>query len=101
MARMEEGLGVKRPLTGWEDGGMCKLPDFAWNDWGRAQVRRCAAAMSAAGGAALPALCVCAVTDGVHLCNCELRCCAAAQPGAVGACAIRRCCMLARAQRQA
>mmetsp|Transcript_13824 Transcript_13824/g.25733 ORF Transcript_13824/g.25733 Transcript_13824/m.25733 type:complete len:2142 (+) Transcript_13824:104-6529(+) len=39
-ARSEEGLGVKRPLTHWQDGGGCKLPDYAWNDWGRRQVER-------------------------------------------------------------
>ncbi|EKM50640.1 uncharacterized protein PHACADRAFT_213538 [Phanerochaete carnosa HHB-10118-sp] len=39
-ARLEEELGSKRPLTNWEDGGYCKLPDFAWNDWGVGQVER-------------------------------------------------------------
>ncbi|EAU90488.2 DNA repair protein rad8 [Coprinopsis cinerea okayama7 len=39
-ARLEEELGNKRPLTSWDDGGSCKLPDFAWNDWGVAQVER-------------------------------------------------------------
>ncbi|THG95090.1 hypothetical protein EW026_g6497 [Hermanssonia centrifuga] len=39
-ARLEEELGAKRPLTNWEDGGHCKLPDFAWNDWGHGQVER-------------------------------------------------------------
>ena len=39
-ARLEEELGAKRPLTNWEDGGYCKLPDFAWNDWGVGQVER-------------------------------------------------------------
>ena len=39
-ARLEEALGSKRPLTNWEDGGYCKLPDFAWNDWGVGQVER-------------------------------------------------------------
>ena len=39
-ARLEEELGNKRPLTGWEEGGQCKLPDFAWNDWGIGQVER-------------------------------------------------------------
>ncbi|KII87340.1 hypothetical protein PLICRDRAFT_125381 [Plicaturopsis crispa FD-325 SS-3] len=38
--RLEEELGTKRPLTGWDEGGNCKLPDFAWNDWGKAQVER-------------------------------------------------------------
>ncbi|KAJ3287354.1 hypothetical protein HK104_008647 [Borealophlyctis nickersoniae] len=39
-ARLEENLGIKRPLTVWEDGGICKLPDYAWNDWGRTQTER-------------------------------------------------------------
>ncbi|KAI0333863.1 hypothetical protein GY45DRAFT_1432004 [Cubamyces sp. BRFM 1775] len=39
-ARLEEQLGTKRPLTSWEEGGFCKLPDFAWNDWGIGQVER-------------------------------------------------------------
>ncbi|KAF6761679.1 DNA repair protein rad8 [Ephemerocybe angulata] len=39
-ARLEEALGPKRPLTGWDEGGYCKLPDFAWNDWGVGQVER-------------------------------------------------------------
>ena len=37
-ARLEEGLGQRRPFTHW-DGG-CTLPDFAWNDWGKAQTDR-------------------------------------------------------------
>lgn len=57
-ARLEEALGNKRPLTSWDEGtlslvhvvvltplplipgGFCKLPDFAWNDWGVGQVER-------------------------------------------------------------
>ncbi|KAF8513437.1 hypothetical protein BU17DRAFT_95428 [Hysterangium stoloniferum] len=39
-ARLEEELGSKRPLTGWDEGGYCNLPDFAWNDWGVGQVQR-------------------------------------------------------------
>ncbi|KAL0575290.1 hypothetical protein V5O48_006691 [Marasmius crinis-equi] len=39
-ARLEEELGAKRPLTSWEEGGTCKLLDFAWTDWGAAQVER-------------------------------------------------------------
>ncbi|PPQ98930.1 hypothetical protein CVT24_003557 [Panaeolus cyanescens] len=39
-ARLEEMLGSKRPLTSWDEGGFCKLPDFAWNDWGVGQVER-------------------------------------------------------------
>ncbi|KZT21583.1 hypothetical protein NEOLEDRAFT_1164553 [Neolentinus lepideus HHB14362 ss-1] len=38
--RLEEALGSKRPLTNWDEGGFCKLPDFAWNDWGVGQVER-------------------------------------------------------------
>ena len=38
--RGEEHLGTKRPLTNWVAQGNCKLPDFAWNDWGTAQVER-------------------------------------------------------------
>ena len=40
LARIEECLGVKRPLTGWEESGTCKLPDNAWNDWARGQPDR-------------------------------------------------------------
>ncbi|KAF8574267.1 hypothetical protein K439DRAFT_1665489 [Ramaria rubella] len=39
-ARLEEELGGKRPLTGWDEGGYCSLPDFAWKDWGVGQVER-------------------------------------------------------------
>ncbi|KAG6836770.1 hypothetical protein H0H93_003548 [Arthromyces matolae] len=39
-ARLEEQLGAKRPLTSWDEGGFCKLPDFAWGDWGVGQVER-------------------------------------------------------------
>ncbi|OCH91470.1 hypothetical protein OBBRIDRAFT_812104 [Obba rivulosa] len=39
-ARLDESLGSKRPLTSWEEGGFCKMPDFAWNDWGIGQVER-------------------------------------------------------------
>ncbi|PCH36338.1 hypothetical protein WOLCODRAFT_166855 [Wolfiporia cocos MD-104 SS10] len=39
-ARLEEELGLKRPLTSWDEGGFCKMPDFAWNDWGVGQVER-------------------------------------------------------------
>ena len=37
-ARVEEKLGQQRPFTHW-DGG-CQLPDYAWNDWGKAQTDR-------------------------------------------------------------
>ncbi|KAJ3052919.1 hypothetical protein HK097_005420 [Rhizophlyctis rosea] len=40
LARDTEKLGIKRPLTVWEDGSICKLPDYAWNDWGRSQTER-------------------------------------------------------------
>ncbi|KAI9883354.1 MAG: hypothetical protein M1823_004888 [Watsoniomyces obsoletus] len=33
-------LGSKRPMTGWEDNGSCKMPDYAWADWGLKQVER-------------------------------------------------------------
>ncbi|KAF9224022.1 hypothetical protein BS17DRAFT_703902 [Gyrodon lividus] len=39
-ARLEEALGPKRPLTNWEEGGACRMPDFAWQDWGVRQVER-------------------------------------------------------------
>ena len=39
-ARDEETLGGKRPLTKWVSQGHCTLPDFAWHDWGKAQVER-------------------------------------------------------------
>jgi site-specific DNA-cytosine methylase len=41
-ARTQECLGNKRPLTRWVSQGHATLPDFAWHDWGSAQVR-CAA----------------------------------------------------------
>ena len=37
-ARLEEGLGTRRPFTNWEGG--CSMPDYAWNDWGKAQTDR-------------------------------------------------------------
>lgn len=57
-ARVEEGLGSKRPLTSWDEGlpqnlfvhtgvnelcvlgGSCKVPDFSWGDWATGQVER-------------------------------------------------------------
>ncbi|CAK5267738.1 unnamed protein product, partial [Mycena citricolor] len=39
-ARVEEMLGKKRPLTNWEDGGSCRMPDYCWADWGVGQVER-------------------------------------------------------------
>ena len=38
--RLDEGLGLKKPFTNWEDGGLCKLPDYAWQDWASPQVPR-------------------------------------------------------------
>ncbi|VDC03470.1 unnamed protein product [Peniophora sp. CBMAI 1063] len=38
--RLEEELGSKRPFTNWGEGHATKLPDFAWTDWGKAQVER-------------------------------------------------------------
>ncbi|KZT03843.1 uncharacterized protein LAESUDRAFT_761680 [Laetiporus sulphureus 93-53] len=38
--RLEMELGSKRPLTSWEEGGFCKLPVVACNDWGVGQVER-------------------------------------------------------------
>ncbi|KAG2338586.1 hypothetical protein BDR05DRAFT_918202 [Suillus weaverae] len=38
--RLDEKLGQKRPLTSWEEGGTCRMPDFAWQDWGIRQVER-------------------------------------------------------------
>lgn len=39
-ARMDEGLGTKRPYTSWEAQGACKLPDYAWSDWAKVQTVR-------------------------------------------------------------
>ncbi|KIJ65553.1 hypothetical protein HYDPIDRAFT_27554 [Hydnomerulius pinastri MD-312] len=39
-ARLDELLGPKRPLTNWEESGSCRMPDFAWQDWGVRQVER-------------------------------------------------------------
>ncbi|KAJ7180752.1 hypothetical protein C8R46DRAFT_985768 [Mycena filopes] len=39
-ARSDEALGKKRPLTNWDDGGSCSLPDYSWSDWGVGQVER-------------------------------------------------------------
>ncbi|KAI9820425.1 MAG: hypothetical protein M1832_003758 [Thelocarpon impressellum] len=33
-------LGSKRPMTGWEDNGSARMPDYAWGDWGAQQVER-------------------------------------------------------------
>ncbi|KAI0042198.1 hypothetical protein FA95DRAFT_1682698 [Auriscalpium vulgare] len=39
-ARLEETLGPKRPLTNWDEGGVVKMQDFCWIDWGGGQVER-------------------------------------------------------------
>ncbi|KAF8216612.1 hypothetical protein K438DRAFT_1658017 [Mycena galopus ATCC 62051] len=39
-ARSDECLGKKRPLTNWDEGGSCSLPDYSWSDWGVGQVER-------------------------------------------------------------
>ncbi|KAJ3818894.1 hypothetical protein EV361DRAFT_190497 [Lentinula raphanica] len=39
-ARLEEALGLKRPLTSWDEGGFCKMLSFAWTDWAVVQVER-------------------------------------------------------------
>lgn len=39
-ARFAEEIGEKRPLTLWQEGGGCALPDFAWNDWAVTQPER-------------------------------------------------------------
>ncbi|KAI9812586.1 MAG: hypothetical protein M1827_004575 [Pycnora praestabilis] len=38
--RAEMFLGHKRPMTNWEESGSCKMPDYAWGDWGIVQVER-------------------------------------------------------------
>ncbi|KAI9707332.1 MAG: hypothetical protein M1836_000292 [Candelina mexicana] len=38
--RADLALGNNRPMTAWEDNGSCKMPDYAWGDWARAQVER-------------------------------------------------------------
>lgn len=38
--RLQQKLGLKRPMTQWEEGGVCKMLDFAWQDWGAMQVDR-------------------------------------------------------------
>ncbi|KAL1407062.1 DNA (cytosine-5-)-methyltransferase dmt5 [Vanrija albida] len=39
-ARQEEGLGVLRPLTSWQEAGVCKGLDWTWNDWLLGQTER-------------------------------------------------------------
>lgn len=38
--RIVKRLGLKRPMTHWEEGGISKMFDFAWQDWGHSQVDR-------------------------------------------------------------
>ncbi|KAI5788500.1 hypothetical protein EDC01DRAFT_169203 [Geopyxis carbonaria] len=38
--RIKNNLGMKRPCTAWEEGGVCRLLDFMWQDWGQKQVDR-------------------------------------------------------------
>lgn len=40
LARSNEELGDKRPLTGWSDAGQTQMPSFAWNEWVSPQVHR-------------------------------------------------------------
>ncbi|KIY70594.1 hypothetical protein CYLTODRAFT_488004 [Cylindrobasidium torrendii FP15055 ss-10] len=39
-ARLGENLGLRRPFTHWEEGGTCKVVDYAWQDWAVGQVER-------------------------------------------------------------
>ena len=39
-ARQEEQLGILRPLTSWQEAGVCKGLDWTWNDWLLAQTER-------------------------------------------------------------
>jgi len=39
-AREDESLGQGRPYTEWKEGGACKLPDGAWNDFALPQPER-------------------------------------------------------------
>ena len=39
-ARQEEQLGLLRPLTSWQEAGVCKGLDWTWNDWLLAQTER-------------------------------------------------------------
>jgi site-specific DNA-cytosine methylase len=38
--RIVKKLGEQRPVTAWQEGGVCKTLDFMWQDWGRKQVER-------------------------------------------------------------
>lgn len=39
-ARQEEELGYLRPLTSWQEAGVCKGLDWTWNDWLLTQTER-------------------------------------------------------------
>ncbi|WVQ80273.1 hypothetical protein IAT38_002378 [Cryptococcus sp. DSM 104549] len=39
-ARNDEELGLQRPLTAWQDAGVCRGLDWTWNDWLFAQTPR-------------------------------------------------------------
>lgn len=39
-ARQEEQLGILRPLTSWQEAGVCKGLDWTWNDWLLSQTER-------------------------------------------------------------
>lgn len=39
-ARQEEQLGLLRPLTSWQEAGICKGLDWTWNDWLLSQTER-------------------------------------------------------------
>jgi site-specific DNA-cytosine methylase len=38
--RLNADLGYKRPLTRYQDNGICKMPDFAWQEWSKVQPER-------------------------------------------------------------
>ena len=38
--RINKKLGDQRPVTQWQEGGVCKTLDFMWGDWGKKQVER-------------------------------------------------------------
>jgi site-specific DNA-cytosine methylase len=38
--RVDNKLGLGRPMTNWQDGGNCKVPGFFWAKWAKGQVER-------------------------------------------------------------
>lgn len=38
--RINHQIGNGRPVTAWEEGGIPKMLDFQWQDWGKGQVHR-------------------------------------------------------------